>query len=226
MFKAQRVLVVAPHMDDEVYGVGGTIARFVSEGSEVYVVVLTESCGAQYPDRTEEMIQVKKAESQKVSKILGIKEYFFYDFPDGELCSGYHLKCNRAIERAISDVQPQVIFTSSWSDVHKDHRAVFESTLVAARPLSGRLPITIYAYEVPSSTEWGFLPRESFTPTTYVNISDFISKKVKAAKAYQSEMRDYPHPRSEEGILYYARFRGLSVGVEFAEAFALVREIL
>lgn len=212
-----RVLVVAAHPDDEAYGVGGTIALHNDRGDEVYVCMLTEGCTAQYSD--EGMIEVKRKESRLVSQALGIQLY--YDLPDMRLDTLSHVEVNAPIEEAIERIQPDVVYTHHHGDVNKDHRIVYESTMVAARPGSGVQ--RVLSYEVASASGWGH-PQEQFSPNVYVDISGSFGRKLEAIKAYESELREYPHTRSVEAMNARAKTRGSEANFEVAEAFTLIRE--
>ena len=85
----------------------------------------------------------------------------------------------------------------------------------------------IYTYEVPSSTELSpHTGSESFRPNVFVDIADTLDTKLEAMRLYEGELRKFPHPRSPEGIRALATWRGVSVGLEAAEAFELVRSII
>jgi len=221
-----KILVIAAHFDDEVYGCGGTISKLVREGHKVYVCILTDSCSSQYTDRANEMIAQKKEECQIVNNILGIEKTYTFDFPDMQLDTIPHVELNQAIEQCIRDIKPTIVYTHHGGDVNKDHRLGFESTMVAVRPMEGSSVKRILCYEVPSSTEWA--PPSSnnvFSPNVFVDIEDVIDKKIDAIKAYNSELREYPHPRSVENVINQAHLRGASVGLKAAECFMLIREI-
>lgn len=183
------------------------------------MLILTEGSTAQYADKG--IIAQKKAEAKQVQNLLGIKKYLFADFPDMRLNETDHVKVNAAIESAIQNIKPEVIFTHFAEDLNKDHQCAAHSTRVAARPFREYVK-KIYSYEVPSSTELGTMP---FFPTSYSDISDFLDKKVKATQLYKSESRDYPHPRSPEAVRALAAYRGYSCNKKNAEAFQLIREI-
>ena len=221
-----KILVIAAHFDDEVYGCGGTISKLVREGHKVYVCILTDSCSSQYTDRANEMIAQKKEESQIVNNIFGIEKTYTFDFPDMQLDTIPHVELNQAIEQCIRDIKPTIVYTHHGGDVNKDHRLVFESTMVAVRPMEGSSVKRVLCYEVPSSTEWAPpTPSNMFSPNVFVDIEDVIDKKIDAIKAYNSELREYPHPRSVENVINQAHLRGASVGLKAAECFMLIREI-
>ncbi len=215
-----KILIIGAHPDDEIYGCGGTIAKLASEGNEVSVLIVTEGSTAQYADK--KLIAKKREEAEEAKKILGVKNYYFGDFPDMKLDTVPHVEINRFISEHISKFMPDWVFTHSPYDLNRDHQAVFHSTLVAARPQVEHIK-KILSYEVPSTSELGIRP---FDPNVYVDISPYMVKKIAAIKAYKTELRSYPHGRSPEAVESLGRYRGYSSNCQFAEAFFLVREKL
>ncbi|MBX0288255.1 PIG-L deacetylase family protein [Haloarcula salinisoli] len=216
----RAVLCVAAHPDDEVLGAGGTLAKHAAAGHEVTVLVVTEGTTAQYDD--ESLIEQKREEARACAERLGVADVRFGDLPDMRLDTVAHVEVNAVIEAAVDDVEPDVVYTHSPHDVNKDHAALAESTRVATRPGSG--VERVLAYEVPSSTGWAGGDSERFQPTTYVEVTDYIDRKVEAFEAYGTETREYPHPRSERAIRALGDTRGTEAGFEVAEAFQLVSE--
>ena len=129
----------------------------------------------------------------------------------------------RIIENFIGQVKPNIIFTHNESEVNIDHVVTNKATEIACRPIS-KLPVKkIYAYEAVCSSNFKF--KKNFSPDTYVDIKKYIKRKIKALKYYKNEIRNYPFPRSTLGIETQARYRGMQSGLEFAEAFELLRSI-
>lgn len=216
-----KSLVIAPHPDDEVLGGGGTIALHSKKGDEVFLCIVTK---AYTPDWSEDFIKNRKKEVANANKILGIKKTYFLDFPTAKLETIPQKELNDSILKIVERVKPQIVYVPHRGDLNKDHRLVFEAALVAVRPMSGQKVRKVLCYETLSETEWG-LPWEIFTPNVYVDISNTIKTKIEAMKAYQSEIRPYPSPRSLELIRILAQKRGAEAGMEFAEAFMLIREV-
>ncbi len=218
-----KVLVIAPHPDDEVLGCGGAIARHVREGAEVYLCVVTK---AYPPQWSESLVEEKKQEVLRANQILNIRETFFLDFPTVKLDTVPQKELNDSIARVVNEVKPEVAYIPHKGDLNKDHRLVFEASMVALRPLSGSTVSKMLCYETLSETEWGSPETESvFIPNVYINITDTLETKLKAMSAYASELKDYPHPRSLDMLKVLAQKRGAEAGLAAAEAFMLVREI-
>ena len=215
------MLVIAPHPDDEVLGCGGTIVKHAKNGNEVYLCVVTKGYT---PDWSEEFLKNRPKEIEKANKILGIKKTHFLDYPTVKLDTIPQKELNEAISKVVNEVKPDILCIPHKGDVNKDHRLVFEASLVATRPANHKVK-KILSYETLSETDWG-QPIEPFVPNVYVDISETLDKKIEAMKAYGSELKQYPHPRSLEIIEALAKKRGSEVGVKFAEAFMLIREIV
>lgn len=224
-----KVLVTAAHCDDETLGCGGTIARHSLVGDQVSVLILVGrtnryliSRGYRYSQRS---INRVKGAAKKAGKILGIKEILFADLEDEEL--GTNLTASvEAVERTVREIGPEVVYTHHFGDGNQDHRGVFEATLVAVRSIAVGAPRRVLSYEVPSSTEQvtGIAPR-AFVPNYFVDIRKTLSKKLQAMKAYQDELRSFPHPRSLKGIETLAAYRGMSCHLAAAEAFQQIRDV-
>jgi len=216
------VLVIAPHMDDEVLGVGGTIARHVDEGDDVFVCFVAHRIYDHIFDP--EKNRIEKSAAEEARKVLGYKEAVFFDLNDERLDS-----CIQDIliplEKYIARVNPNIVYICHRGDNHQDHRAVFQAAMVALRPSAKRTIKKILSYEVPSSTEQSPpFPEYAFSPTYYVNIKRFLPTKLKAMRCYEKERREFPHPRSEEGLIIAAKKRGVESGFSAAEAFIILRE--
>lgn len=223
-----KVLVVAAHPDDEVYGMGGTIAKMAAQGHEVHVLIVTDGCTAQYAGRPDlpEIIERKHTEALVANRLLGIKEVRFGTFPDMRLDTVPHVEVNRLIEETVDVIQPEVVYTHFFGDVNLDHQIVYRSTLVAVRPAPGQCVRELYCFRVPSSTEWGpQLGHTAFLPNVMTDIGGFEDVKEQAILAYQTEVRPYPHPRSPRYVRETDRARGLEWGIGSAEAFWLLRKI-
>jgi LmbE family N-acetylglucosaminyl deacetylase len=211
-------LAIGAHPDDEVLGPGGTLAKHADNGDEVHALIVTEGTTTQYDD--ESLIDKKRVAARACADRLGLEDIHFGNLTDMKLDVTAHVEVNAVIEEAVEAIEPDVIYTHSPHEVNNDHVAVYESTLVAARPESG--VECIYAYETPSSTEWVGGDRRQFSPSQYVDISEYVDTKVKAFTEYDTEVREFPHPRSERAIKSRATTRGVEAGFEAAEAFSVV----
>jgi len=216
-----KVLVIAPHPDDEVLGCGGTIARHTGKKDDVHLCIVTK---AYTPDWSEEFLKNRSEEIAESNRILGIKKTRFLDYPTAKLDTFPQKTLNEEISAVVNAVEPDIVYIPHRGDLNKDHRLVFEASLVATRPLKHRIK-RILSYETLSETEWG-QPIGPFVPNVYVDISETFGDKIKAMEAYASEIKPYPHPRSLEIIEALAKKRGSEAGVRSAEAFVMIREVV
>ena len=207
-----KVLIIAPHADDEVLGVGGTIQWHNHKGHEVYVCVVTNRVIDHKIDKDYFLETKKNAENAK--SILGIKKYLYCNLKDEHLDESL-IEVIMPIEKIINEVRPDIVYIPNESDTNQDHRAVFWACRVACRKID-----KLIIYEVPSSTP-------SFNANLYVKLSEeFMQNKIKAMDCYESEVRPYPNPRSGEGLVTLAKMRGMESNQKMAEAFILFREVL
>lgn len=221
----KTILVVAAHPDDEALGCGGTIARHIAQGDHVHVIFMTDGVSSRGSDESIQLVRRNHARD-KALKILGVKAWYTLAFPDNRMDSVPLLDVVQALEPIIEEVQPTRIYTHHHGDLNVDHRVTHQAVITACRPVPGYNVGEILAFEVMSSTEWatpGFAP---FIPKAYVDISDFLPKKLEALTAYDLEMRPVPHSRSVAHIEALARHRGNCMGLEVAEAFEIIRLIL
>lgn len=226
----EKILVIAAHPDDEVLGCGGTIAKHSRRGDLVYCLILGGGIASRsIPGGNESIAEEQsllQAATRQAAKILGITEMFFEDFPDQRYDSVDFLRIVQAIEKIKQEIQPTIVYTHHQGDLNLDHQIVFRAALTAFRPLPGESVKNFYSFEAPSSTEWGAPNRSDyFKPNVFVDVSETFDKKLEALCAYQSELREYPHPRSAQALEALARMRGAAVGKVRAESFELIREI-
>jgi len=216
-----RVLVIAAHPDDEVLGMGGTIAALTARGEEVRIVVVTDGSSTQYPGDAE-IRSRKEEEARRAASELGVEDYVHLDFPDMRLDTLPHVEVNGIVEEHVRAFAPEVVYTVQ-PDVNLDHRVLFDSVSVATRPIAGQPVRRLLTYAPTSSTEWTPAPVNWFVPNWYVDVTTTIERKIAAFAHYESERREYPHPRSERAIRATAEFHGTACGFEYAEPFVLVR---
>jgi LmbE family N-acetylglucosaminyl deacetylase len=207
----RRVLVIAPHADDEVLGCGGAIQYLRADGGRVFVHIVANRVVGHREDPA--YIDGTKRAAEAAAKLLGIEQVFYGDLPDERLDAPL-IDVIVAVEKVVTTVVPDIVFVPSSGDSDQDHRAVASACRVACRGID-----TVLAYEVPG-------PSRGFLPNYYVDIGRYLQMKIQAMKCYAEEMRPYPHPRSERGLEYHARFRGMEAAVEHAEAFLVLRQVV
>lgn len=217
-----KVLVFAAHPDDDVLGMGGTVCLHAAEqGDEVRVVCVTDGSSTQYPDDRESR-ERKNQEARAAAEILGVRDYVHLDLPDMRLDTLAHVDLNAVVEGHIREVGAEVVYTPH-PDVNLDHRALFDSVAVATRPVPGQTARRVITYAPTSSTEWTPAATNWFVPNWFVDVTATIDRKLEAFACFETERRDYPHPRNDRALRAHAEFFGASVGCEYAEPFVLVR---
>lgn len=220
----ERILVIAPHPDDEVLGCGGVIARHSARGDSVQVVVVSRGAPDIFPPAE---VEQTRSELAAAHKLLEVEEVHFLDFPAPRLdIVPSHVLADR-LTRLVREIQPQTVYAPHWGDLHSDHKAVYWATLVAARANGGFFPKRLLCYETLSETEWGGpSPDSAFSPTVFVDISDFLETKLQAMACYRTQLKEFPQSRSLRSLEALARLRGSAVGLDAAEAFVLVRDVV
>lgn len=218
-----RVLVIAPHPDDEILGVGGTIAKYASAGNDVYVCVVTKGS---LPLFAPDGVRQVRSECEYADKILGVKKTSFLDFPAAMLEDVPRYKLNDEIAKVIQSVLPDEVYLPHRGDMQLDHKMIVDAAMVGLRPRYKHVVKRIYAYETLSETGWD-IPNtvNEFIPTVYNDISQFIDKKIEALSSFESQMAEFPNARSLQAVKALAMYRGATVNVAAAESFSLIREI-
>ena len=217
-----KVLVFAPHRDDEILGVGGTMLKRKAAGDHITVCVVTAREGDVIPEWTQRIHN----EMKRAHAFIGVDEYIGFPFGANKLELFPRLDFNRAFDDAVKKVQPDEVYLPFWGDMQKDHRMTVDGAMVALRAKRSTAPRRIYAYETLSETGINYPSADNaFIPNVFEDISDYLEGKLKAMEFYASQLHPFPDLRSLETVEALARFRGATVNVKAAEAFMLIREI-
>lgn len=217
-----RILVFAPHRDDEILGVGGTILKRKAAGAFVAVCLVTAREGEVLPESTKRI----HLEMLAAHQFCGVDRCVGFPFGANRLEGYPRVEFNQAFTKAVSEICPDEVYVPFWGDMQRDHRLTTEAALVALRAKTAYAPRRIYAYETLSETGIGAPTAENaFNPNVFEDISDYLKDKLQALSFYQSQMHPFPNSRSLEAVEALARFRGATVNVLAAEAFMLVREV-
>lgn len=220
-----RVLAIAPHPDDETLGCGATLLKHKSAGDRLSWLVATRGHEPQWP---EDLLKRKEEEICSVAVAYGFEKVIRLDFPTVKLDALPLDEIIAAIRDAITDAAPDCVYLNHFGDVHSDHRIVFEAAMSVLKPFySGRHGVKrVLSYEILSSTDaMPAHPALAFVPNVFNEVTEFLEKKIEIMSLYRSELQPFPLPRSSESIRALARYRGATIGAEFAEAFMLVREV-
>ena len=223
MKRNKRVLVVAPHPDDETLGVGGTIAKYSAQGDEVFILMIS---GHLPPIYSRKAYEETVSEAYSAFSVLGVEKSEFLEIPATMIGDQPLHELNARISKIVNDFNPHIVLCP-YPDRHIDHRLVFDSVMVATRPVGVGKDIEIVAaYETLSETHWNAPHIEpNFTPNWVVDISDNISKKLNALECYKSQISEFPGPRSIEAVEALAKFRGTQAGFGYGEGFHIIRMI-
>ena len=219
-----RVLIVAPHPDDETLGCGGTLLKHIHSGHDVHwliVTALTEKSGY-----SNERIQQRRKEIETVAKQYGMSSFRCLNYPTTQLDTFPMSELVVSIGQVFKDLAPNRVYLPFPGDVHTDHRYVFDAALACTKWFRYPSVSSVLAYETLSETEFGISPQGPvFSPNYFVDISDHLEGKLEILGHYPSELGLFPFPRSREAVRAQAALRGATIGCDAAEAFMILREV-
>lgn len=220
-----KVLVIAVHPDDETLGCGGTLLKHKAKGDEIYWLVVTGPIKGDHPAFTDEFITKRDALVDRVAESYGFTETIKLNFPTQKL----HAIDLKDIIMKISDtmnrIKPDTIYMMFNNDVHSDHRVAFDAVYSCTKSFRYPFIKRILMIEALSETEFALATQSTaFVPNVYVDITDYIDKKLEIMALYDTEIMSEPYPRSLSSIRALARVRGSRAGVMYAEAFQLLYE--
>jgi N-acetylglucosamine malate deacetylase 1 len=218
--------VICAHPDDETLGCGGTMLKHVASGDDLTWAIATQ---AHEPQWSRETIELKALEVDRVAEAYGVARHHRLGFPSSRLDITPRSELIAAIGDVVERERPETVYVVHPGDVHGDHADVFEATLAVLKAFrTTALGVRrVLAYETLSSTEAAPPSAErAFVPTVFSDVSDWLERKLEIMALYESESQLDPLPRGPEAIRALARFRGATVGLRYAEALRLVRELV
>jgi len=226
---ASPVLVVAAHPDDEILGCGATAARMVREGRDLYFAIMGEGITSRHESRDVAdtgQVSLLHRHAHAAAAKIGAKELLLYNLPDNRLDTVPLLDIVKLVEELVMKVKPAIIYTHHAGDLNVDHGLIHRAVLTATRPMAEQPVREVYAFEVPSSTEWAFQGvQPPFRPNVFVDVSATLEAKIAAMACYETEARKFPHPRSPEALRAIAMRWGSVAGCQAAEAIELIRSM-
>ena len=219
-----KSLVVAPHPDDEVLGVGGTLLRRKSEGAKLGWLIMTRiSLEAGW---SSENVLKRQQEITQITEHFGFDSVFELGYTTTRLDQIPMSELINAVSEVIQAFAPNEVFIPHSSDIHSDHRVTFDAVASSTKWFRSPSIKRVLAYETLSETEFGLGPNRGFKPNVFMNIEGHLENKLRAMAIYSSEVGEFPFPRSDQAISALAILRGASSGFKEAEAFEMLREII
>ena len=217
-----KILVIAPHPDDETLGCGGTLFRHKQEGDELYWVIVTEI--SIDTDWSEVAVKKREKEIETIARKYRFSDVFNFRFPTTKLDTMPLSDLIKKITEVFKKAETEIIYLPCAYDVHTDHQITARALQSSLKWFRHPYIKKVLMYETPSETEFNFMNDRTFHPNVFVNISDHLDNKIETMKEYKTEMGDFPFPRSEKTMRSLAAFRGSQSGYQAAEAFELVYE--
>jgi LmbE family N-acetylglucosaminyl deacetylase len=219
-----KVIVISAHPDDETLGAGGTLLKHFSEGDDINWLIVTDV----YEEYgfTKDRVISRQLEIEKVSTMYGFSSVFKLGHPTMKLNDTILHELVAQISIIFQSLKPEIIYVMNRSDAHSDHRIVFDSVMSCTKSFRHPYIKKVLMYECLSETEFSpTLPEKVFQPNYFVDISNFLEKKLDIMQIFVSELGEHPFPRSIKNIEALAIHRGATAGVNYAEAFQLIKFI-
>lgn len=221
---AKSIVIVSAHPDDEILGAGGTLIKHRDQGDSIHWLIVTNIF--EHQGFSKERIAERQQEIDTVAEKLKVKEVCKLDYPTMSLSGSSLSTMILKISDFFRQVEPEVIYCLNRSDAHSDHRIVFDAVMACTKSFRYPFIREVMMYECLSETEFApSLPEKVFQPNCYIDISDGMEEKIELMKVYASELGEHPFPRSEKNIRALATFRGASAGMDFAEAFQIIKSL-
>jgi N-acetylglucosamine malate deacetylase 1 len=218
-----NILVIAPHPDDETLGCGGTILKHKSKKNNIDWLIVTK---IKNTNNNSKKIKNRENEIKKVKKLYGFRNVVRMQYDTSTLDTIVKKDIIKNFRIEIDKIKPNIIYLPFKNDAHSDHRITFESVFACTKSFRAPYVKSIRVYETISETDFSNpLIGKAFQPNLWIDVSNFLEKKIKIAKIYKSEILKHPFPRSIKNIRALAISRGASAGCKYAEAFCIIKEI-
>ena len=219
-----KVLVIAPHPDDETLGCGGTLLKHKARGEKLFWLIVTQALDVN--KWGEERIKKRALELEQVAKAYEFEDVIKFNIETTKVSEYPFSELVEKFDYALAKIKPDIVYIHNHSDVHTDHRISFEAFISASKTFKHPYIKKTIMYETLSETNFApALNKNVFIPNYYVDITEFLSDKINIMKIHASEIKDHPFPRSEESIKALAILRGSEINVKYAEAFTLLKGI-
>ncbi len=220
-----KVLVIAPHPDDETLGCGGTLLKHINDGDSVNWLIMTSMQNSDEYDADQKQKQISTIDS--VANAYPFKKFHQAHFQTSLLDSLPKIELIKEISSFIKTLEPNILYLPHPHDIHSDHEAVFSTAISCSKSFRYPYIKKVRVYETLSETDFSLrLNNDGFKPNLFIDISDYLERKVEIMKLFEGEIKDHPFPRSERSINALASLRGAVAGCEYAESFISLKEIL
>lgn len=217
-----RIMVISPHPDDETLGAGGTLLRYKAEGHKIYWLNITS---VEKSDKwSEEFIQKRKKQLIEVCRFYQFDQFIDLKFEPASLDSVSRSQLIERIGEYFDEIKPEWIMLPDGNDAHSDHKVVFECCLACSKVFRYPYIKRIATMEIISETDFG-KPDNPFVPNLFIDISDYMDKKLGALEIYDTEIQEKPFPRNLDAVRALGTLRGGMAGCQYAEAFKIIKEI-
>lgn len=220
-----KVLAISVHPDDETLGCGGTLLRHANQGDENNWLIITRTSP---PEWSPDVVEEKEREIDRVSSAYEMNAVERLDFAPKKLDRADFDKLLDDIRHALQQTRPDVVYLVHEGDVHTDHTVAFRACMSVLKSfyMKDFGVERVYSYETLSSTDAAAPDQaRAFVPDTYIDVSPFLDEKLRIMRMYDTEAQGEMLPRGSSAIRALARYRGATVGVEYAEAFKLIRGV-
>ena len=216
----KKILIVSVHPDDETLGCGGTLLKHKANGDEIHWLICTAL------DKNHSYYDIRQNEIKKVSSLYNFKTTTNLKLQTMQVDEYSMSSLISKISKVVNDIQPSTIYLPFKGDIHSDHRRIFEASFACTKSFRYPFIKSIYMMETLSETEFApSISENSFVPNVFVDISEFLEKKIEIMKVFESEIGKQPFPRNEKNIRALATFRGATCNCDYAESFMLLKEI-
>ena len=221
----KRVLVISPHPDDETLGAGGTILKHKKRGDEIFWLNITGIHTEQ--GYTEDDIIYRNEVIKKVAQTYRFNDFFDLNLPTTQLDKIPIAQLIEKISEVLKKIKPSILYLPFKDDVHSDHQIVFKACWAATKTFRYPFIEKVLMMEIISETDFAPpLQTSIFVPNVFVDITEFMEKKLEILKLYDRELGVHPFPRNLENVKALAMYRGSLCNANFAESFMLLKEIL
>ena len=220
-----KIVVVAPHPDDETLGCGGTILKHKRMGDQVYWLIVT--CISEEFGFSKDRVRLRNEEIDQISKIYDFDSVYNLRLPTTKLDEIPLGEMIASVGRIFERIEPEVVYIPYRGDVHSDHKVVFDVVVSCSKWFRYNSIRRVLAYETLSETDFGINPENhGFRPNVFIDMSVYLEKKIKILNIYKGEVGEFPFPRSEQAVRALAHLRGATAGCNAAEAFMLLKELI